>query len=218
MEFNQINLTTHDHVDRRILFGALGSVTVLLVFFTVFNTVSGIQAYRERASYRSKIKNLQLQAKTIVSVDAEGAALDAEGAETLQKRSRFANHLIALDIFPWVHILDELEKTIPPQIVLDQFLPDADLKTIRIAGHTSSVEPITEFQNALEKSEILQSVVLENMDFGSGTAGPKSNGGGGAMQFEMICGLDLKALFPEEQYGNLWMTLTSMKAGNVGKR
>ena len=29
------------------------------------------------------------------------------------------------------------------------------------------------------------------------------------MQFEIICGLRLKELFPEERYGNLWMTIAS---------
>jgi Tfp pilus assembly protein PilN len=215
MEFNQINLTTHDHVDRRIVYTVLGSVALLLAIFTLFNVVNGFQAFSERSAYLSKIKDLQQQAKALISLDQNDSAFDTKAAEALQKRSRHANYLIALDIFPWVAILDELEKAIPPQVILDRFLPDADLKTIRITGYTPSVEPITRFQDALGKSEMFQSVVLENMDFGAGPSATKKGVGNGAMHFEMICGLNLKAVFPEETYGGLWIMLASAKTGNV---
>ena len=215
MEFNQINLTTHDHVDRRIVYTVLGSVALLLAIFTLFNVVNGFQAYSERGAYLSKIKGLQQQAKTLSSLNENDSAFDTKAAEALQKRSRHANYLIALDIFPWAAILDELENTIPPQVVLDRFLPDADLKTIRITGYTPSVEPITRFQDALGKSEMFQSIVLENMDFGAGPSATKEAAANGAMHFEMICGLNLKAVFPEETYGGLWITLASAKPGNV---
>jgi Tfp pilus assembly protein PilN len=215
MEFNQINLTTHDHVDRRIIYAVLGSVALLLAIFTLFNVINGFQAFSARGDYQSKIKDLQQQAKTLSSLDQNGSAFDTKAAEALQKRSRHANYLIALDIFPWVAILDELEKTIPPQVVLDRFLPDADLKSIRITGYTPSVEPITRFQDALGKSEMFQSVVLENMDFGAGPSATKGGAGNGAMHFEMICVLNLKTVFPEETYGRLWITLASAKTGNA---
>ena len=101
----------------------------------------------------------------------------------------------------------------PPEVVLDRFLPATDLKTIRISGHTPSVEPLTRFQEALGKSDYFQSVVLENMDFGTGSAKPKGAAGNDAMQFEMICGLNLKAVFPEASHGELWMTLVSATSG-----
>jgi len=215
MEFNQINLATHDHVDRRIIYGVLGGVALLLAIFTVFNVINGFQTYSARSGYLSKIENLEQQAKTLVPLDQNGPEFDPKAAVTLQNRSRHANYLIALDIFPWIDVLAELEKAIPPQVVLDRFLPDADLKTIRITGHTPSVEPITRFQDALGKSELFQSVVLENMDFGTGPSAKKGATGNGAMHFEMICGLNLKALFPEKTYGGLWVTLAAAKTGNA---
>lgn len=215
MEFNQINLTTHDHVDRRIIYAVLGTAALLLAIFTLFSMVSGFRAYSERSAYLSKIKDLQQQATTLTSLDQNGPEFDTAAAAALQKRSKQANYLIALDIFPWIAILDELEKTIPPQVVLDRFLPDADLKTIRITGHTPSVEPITRFQDALGKSELFQSVVLENMNFGADPSKQKGAVENGAMHFEMICGLNLKAIFPEETYGELWITLAETKTGNA---
>ena len=215
MEFNQINLTTHDHVDRRIIYAVLGTAALLLAIFTVFNVVNGFQTYSARSGYLSKIENLQQQAKALASLDQNGPEFDPKAAEALQNRSRHANYLIALDIFPWINILETLEKAIPPQVVLDRFLPDADLKTIRITGHTPSVEPITHFQDALGKSQLFQSVVLENMDFGDGPSKQKGTVGNGAMHFEMICGLNLKAIFPEEIYGGLWITLAETKTGNA---
>ena len=213
MEFNQINLTTHDHVDRRIINAVLGGVALLLAAFTLINGIQWISKYSERSRYQAKISELQQQASALSASRGDEPPFKPEAALALRKSSRHANYLIALDIFPWIAILDEIEKTMPPQVILDQFLPAADLKTIRISGHTPSVEPLTRFQDALGKSDYFQSVVLENMDFGTGSSKRKGTAGNGAMQFEMICGLNLKAVFPEESHGELWMTLISATTG-----
>jgi Tfp pilus assembly protein PilN len=217
MEFSQINLATHDHVDRRIVFGVLGGVVLFLAIFTLVNAVSGFQVFSERSDYRAKISDLQQQAKTLTKQDEIVATFDAAAADELQNRIQNANYLIALDVFPWITIMDELEKAIPPQVVLDRLVPSQDRKTIRINGRMPSVEPITRFQEALGKSNLFQSVVIENMDFGPESSAAKGAAAGSAMHFEMICRLDLKALFPEKQYGGLWMTLADVKAGKVRK-
>ena len=214
MEFNQINLTTHDHVDRRIVYAILGSVAVLLAIFTLYNAVSGVQALRARSDYRAKIKDLQQQAESLAKLDEKGVAFDAEAAAALRKRSQHVNYLIALDVFPWITVMDALERAIPPQVVLDRFIPTQDLKTIRISGRTPSVEPISQFQAALEKTDLLQSVAIENMDLGSESSMTNADGGNGAMQFEIVCGLNLKAVFPEDRYGGLWMTLAALSSGS----
>jgi hypothetical protein len=67
----------------------------------------------------------------------------------------------------------------------------------------------------LGKSSLFQSVVIENLDLGPESPAAKDPQGAGAMHFEMICGLNLEAVFPEEQYGGLWMTLAAVKAGNA---
>lgn len=218
MEFNQINLTTLDHANRRIIYAVLGGVVALMVMFALFNVVKGVHAFRERGSYLAKIKDLQRQAETLTDSDQSGDVFDADKAAALQRHSRQANYLIALDIFPWIDILDELEETIPGRIVLDRFLPSQDLKTIMIAGHTLSMDEITQFQDALGKSELFQSVVLENIDVGGGSSDREGSSLDGAMQFEMICVFNLKAVFPEETYGGLWVTLASAKSANSRKR
>ena len=80
MEFDQINLTTHDHVDRRLVFGILGGVALLLAIFTLFNAISGFQTLKEQSDYRAKIRDLQQQAKTLTREDESVTAFDAEGA------------------------------------------------------------------------------------------------------------------------------------------
>ena len=134
MEFNQINLTTHDHMDRRIIYAVLGGVALLLAAFTLINGIQWISKYSERSRYQSKISELQQQASAFSAARADEPPFKPEAALALQKSSRQANYLIALDIFPWIDILDEIEKAMPPDVVLDRFLPATDLKTIRISG------------------------------------------------------------------------------------
>jgi Tfp pilus assembly protein PilN len=218
MEFYQINLTTRDHADRRIIYAVLGTVAAVMILFTLFNVVNGIRTYQERRSYLAKIEDLQRQAETLAGVDQANQTFDADAAAVLQKRSRHVNHLIALDIFPWVDILNQLEETIPDQIVLDRFLPAQDLKSLQITGRTLSMEQITQFQDALGKSELFQSVVLENIDVGTDASPKKDFAADGIMQFEMICGFNLRALFPKDTYGELWMAVSSTIGANGRKR
>ena len=217
MEFNQINLTTRDHVDRRIVYMVLGTIAALLAIFTLLNAVNGIQAYREQRDYRAKIDDLQQQAKAL-SAENDPAAFDPDSAAALQQRSRQANYLIALDVFPWIPLLDVLEKAVPPQIVLDRFVPASDLKSIHITGVTPSMEPITQFQDALGNDPLFRSVVLENMDLGTGAPSRKPADSGNAIHFKLLCHLDLETLFPKETYGGLWMTLASAADGKPRKR
>lgn len=218
MEFNQINLTTRDHVDRRILYGVLGGVAALLVIFTVLNAINGFQAYREQRDYRRKIEDLREQAGALREDKRDGRGFTTDAAEDLQARGRHANYLIALDVFPWTTILDALEEAVPPPIVLERFAPAPDLKSIRITGFTPSMEPITQFQDALGKAAVFQSIVLENMDLGTGEASRTPADRSGAIRFEMMCHLDLQVLLPEEIYGGLWMALASQGGGNTRKR
>ena len=218
MTFNQINLTTRDHADRRIVFALMGSAAVLLAMFTVANAIGGLRAYREQSAYRANIGDLQQQAQTLAARGEGKGAYDEAAAEALQQRSRHANYLIALDTFPWTSVLDELEKAIPPQIVLDRLLPAQDLRSIRMIGSTASVEPITQFQDALEKSGHFQSVVLENMDFGGGAKKNAPSVDGGTIQFDLTCALNLRAIVPEDIYGDLWMTMASARTEKTSKR
>lgn len=218
MEFNQINLTTRDHVDRRIIYGLLGGVAVILAIFTVFNVVNGFLAARERSAYRSQIRDLQQQARSLRNQDESSDGFDAKTAAALAERGRQANRLIVLDVFPWIRILDELEGAIPPQVVLDRFLPAQDMKTIRLTGFTPSMEPITQFQEALGRSELFQAIVLENVDIGGDASAKNRPVENGAIHFEVICGLNLKALLPEETYGGLWLMLASETAGAIRRK
>ena len=202
-------------MDRRIVFGILGGIALFVAIFTLFNVVNGFQMFNERSDYHAKVQDLQQQAQALTKQNEDLAAFDPKAADELQKRIQDANYLIALDIFPWTAILDELERAIPSQVVLDRFLPAQDLKTIRINGRTTSVEPITQFQEALGKSNLFQSVVIENMDFSPESSAAEGSAAGSGMHFEMICTLNLQALFPEEQYGGLWMALTDVKAGEL---
>ena len=59
MEFNQINLTTHDHVDRRIINAVLGGVALMVAAFTLINGIQWISKYSERSRYQAKISELQ---------------------------------------------------------------------------------------------------------------------------------------------------------------
>ena len=110
MEFNQINLSTHDHVDRRIIYTVLGTAALLLAIFTLFNMVNGFQTYSARSDYLSKIENVQQQAKAFAEANniSLSRLIEFMLAKVVDKKYRSLDELPVSD---WVNEVAEGEAT-----------------------------------------------------------------------------------------------------------
>ncbi|MBL0714199.1 MAG: PilN domain-containing protein [Desulfosarcina sp.] len=207
MVFDQINLTTRERIDYRIRFMLFGGIAALVLIISVINLYKGYQAYRERAAYQDKIEQLQQQALKLQAAEKRTGQVSDKAYQTLMNKSLRINHLIALDLFPWVKVLDALEDALPAVVVIDTFQAVDGFTRINLAGHTDSLEQLVQFQEGLEASDLFASVVLENMGLGGGSKGTTQPDSGRRMEFKLHCRLQLDKVFPEEAYGSLWLTL-----------
>jgi Tfp pilus assembly protein PilN len=121
------------------------------------------------------------------------------------------NRLIALDLFPWVQVLNALEKALPDVVVIDRFRPVDGFRRIDLAGHTDSLEQLVRFQENLEASDMFASVVLENMGLGNEPGSASLSNAERRTDFQLHCRLQLEVVFPEESYGLLHLALKKAK-------
>lgn len=212
MELNQINLTTRDHIDLRLVQTIFAAVIGVLLLISLANLYNGFRGRQERVFYQEKIGALQQQVKSPGHGDAQPAPPDDEAFQALETQSRRINRLIALDIFPWTHILDAIENALPPEVRIDVFRPSADFLQIDLSGQTASLEELVRFQKQLEESPLFQRVVLLDMDLGGAAGKTHPIAAGDTMLFNLACRLRMESLMPPETYGNLWQTM--LETGN----
>jgi hypothetical protein len=209
MELNRINLTTLEHLNKRLLQGVLAGVLALLLVVSAWNLYLGLRYHGERRTYQSRIDRL---GKGLGPSAATASPDDAAWRAALQE-GRFLNRLVAIDIFPWPLVLDVVEETIPQGVALSRLSPTENLNVLILEGRAESVERLTQFQSALEKAPVFAGVALQTMALeGRGTDGPVPGAAGSGLSFELRCRFNLSKLFPEEERGGLGWTLVEPEA------
>ena len=207
MVFDRINLTTHERIDRRIRLVLCGGMAGLVLLVSLANLFKSYQIYKERTAYQTKLSQLQQQASRL-QVSAEGGGKISDKAyRSLMNKGKHINHLIALDRFPWLKILDAIENALPDVVIIDSFKPAEDFARIHLVGRTDSLEALVQFQQRLEANALLASVVLDNMGLTDEAASTPQPTPGGRKAFQLQCRLQLNQVFPEETNGLLWQAI-----------
>lgn len=187
MQINTINLATMDHLNRRVITAVMAGVLILLLVFTGFNLIYGIRYYREKAGYQKKIARLQKTLPENVTFD-----LSEKDIKDLPVKVRFSNRLIAEDRFPWIQILDVIERTLPPGVILRRFQPSGDFLNLSLTGNANNVNEMVRFHKALEGSGLFQYVNLSTLSLDQpGNVGNQVRG----IQFEVKGRFRIESLF-----------------------
>jgi Tfp pilus assembly protein PilN len=207
MLLDQINLTTRKRIDYRVRYLLYGATAVFIAVISLANLVQGVQLYRERVDYQRKLTALQEQIRNIEAAGGGDRAIKPKIYQALMDRGLKGNRLIALDRFPWVKVLDALEKAIPDAVIIDSFRPAADFMRINLDGRTESLEKLVDFQKRLEDTDLFTSVILENMGIGKSGQDEGQDSSSYRMAFKLRCRLRLERVLPKEDHGALWLAL-----------
>ncbi len=207
MLLDQINLTTRERIDHRIRYLLYGGMAVFVVVISLVNLVKGYQLHQERTGYTRKLAALQQEAQKLKDGGPGGADIRPKDYQAMMNRGLASNRLIALDLFPWIKVLNALERALPDVVIIDSFQPVDGFSRIHLAGRTDSLEELVDFQKRLEESDLFTAVVLENMGLGdSGAEGSMANERS-RMAFKLHCRLQLDQVLPVQTHGALWLTL-----------
>jgi Tfp pilus assembly protein PilN len=207
MVLDQINLTTRKRIDHRIRLLLLGGMAGLVLLVCAVNLFKSYRIYKERSAYQTKLSQLQQQTSQLKTAGGGGGKIGDKAYQSLMHKGKRINHLIALDRFPWVRVLDAIEKALPDVVIIDSFKPVDDFTRIHLTGRTDSLEALVQFQERLEANDLFTTVVLDNMGLTDGSAGGAQPIPGGRKEFKLQCRLQLNRVFPEEINGLLWLAL-----------
>lgn len=154
----RINLSTRELPDRR---GALG-LALLGAALTVCLSLYNVHLYR---SHRSEVREYERKIARLGEAKANPGraalpALSKEEADSIEAQARTVNRWIALDIYPWGRLLDELERCTPPQVVILRFASAKEADRIRIEAKAASMGEVTAFLRSLDRSRLYRDSIL----------------------------------------------------------
>lgn len=210
MIFDQINLTTQERIDHRIRFLLYGGMAVLVIIISLVNLTKGYRRYSERTVYQDKLAELHQQIGRRPNDETGRSTIDPKAYQKMMNRGMRINRQIALDLFPWVKILDALEKALPEVVIIDSFRPADGFTRILLSGRTDSLEKLVDFQKGLEDADLFAAVVMENMGIGDSKVDGAKPDDKSRMAFQLHCRLRLDQVLPEEPHGSLWRALKNV--------
>lgn len=156
----RINLSTLEVQDRRTACGVALLGAALIVCLTLYNL-------RLYGNYRSEVGEYERRIAQFSEVKATAnravparPALSKKESDSIQSQAGTVNRWIAMDIYPWDRLLDELERCTPPQVVLLRFASAKEGDRIRVEGKAASMNDVTGFLQSLDRSGLYRDSIL----------------------------------------------------------
>ncbi len=195
------NLATIEYVDRRLAFFLMLSASAfilsisLILIHQFFNDADRIRVYQGKILQRKQQTNAKERA------DGEKhKTFTKEQQKDLLERIVRINRLIAMDIFPWNRILEDLERSLPEGLYIESFVPVEDFSSITLKGRADSESKVAFFYKRLEENKIFEKNALTTFQ-----VKPRNESNTGKaleidIQFTMECRLALPNIFADPHY------------------
>lgn len=164
MEIIKVNLATIKYRNSRTTYAIMALVAVLLVLLTVYNAGNGFRYYNIANEYENKITRLD-QHREKSAANKTNRSLGGETKAKISKDSLFINRLIAEDLYPWIRLLDILERNIPPEITLTKFYPSESFSAIILEGGTISMDNVSLLINNIKSTGLFDEVKISAVGF-----------------------------------------------------
>lgn len=128
----------------------------------------GVVVYEESQIIEGELERVR-QLDEVVKAEATNEGIDlSEGSlKRLSSEVNLANQLLEKRTFSWTTFLTELERTIPPRLVLTSVRLDQSSKTVQLTGTAVSLEDITAFTVGLHNHATFKNPVLAQHRVGS---------------------------------------------------
>jgi hypothetical protein len=157
----QLNLATIQYYEKKTIYPILAAAVILVLILSLFN----VHRYSRYRSQVGEIEDRILHLERTGPVRYQAAkvslpVLSEKDLSTLREQVGFVNRLIAMDVFPWDRLLDEIESCTPPNILIQRFAATKERERVRIEGKAGSMMDITEFLESLESSSLFRNSTL----------------------------------------------------------
>ncbi|TYO98737.1 type IV pilus assembly protein PilN [Geothermobacter ehrlichii] len=151
-----INLATHEHLNRRAVYGVYALVGLLLLLALVFNLHAWFAGRAQLQRLDARIAELQQQ----LGIDESAPPVSDSDFARLQARIRFANRVIERDSYRWSLLLGHLERVLPRQVRISTIHPLFKEGKIRLSGEARSIADLQLLLDRLVASKFFSEVLI----------------------------------------------------------
>jgi len=204
----KVNISTLEYHDKRIVYSVVLGAIVFLAVIIGYNINVGVKYQKEISEYEEKIGKLVEQNQSKRKFLHK--ELKEEEIKQIKTDALFVNKLIAIDIFPWDHLLETLEDNIPEGIILMNLSLSDIYDKLLLKGSAGSIEKIALFLKKLEESSMFQKCMILKLSVEKGSLEEISKKKPFNIYFEIEISLLMNEIFPEDKYGNLSTALVQL--------
>jgi len=147
------NLSTRPFYNERAVHWGLGLALVAILALTAFNVTRVLALSQEQSVLATAAEHDEAQARALAGEAATvRASIDQKALERVIHAAQEANEIIDQRTFSWTEVLNYIERTLPPGVMLSSVTPRVDKGRfyVRMTVLGRSVEAIDEFIEKLE--------------------------------------------------------------------
>ena len=161
------NLSTRPFYNERAVHIAIGIAALLLAVLTAWNIVRVVTLSRQNTELATRVNRDHAEAEQLTKMAAEiRGKIDTQELQAVVESAREANALIDQRTFSWTAFFNQLESTMPPDVMLNSVRPSLSEGMTRITmvvlGRRQ--EDIDEFAEKLEASGAFEQVLPSQQD------------------------------------------------------
>jgi hypothetical protein len=147
------NLSTKPFYNERAVHWALGLALAAILVLTAFNVTRVLALSQQQSVLAGAAERDEAQAQALrTDAAALRASIDQKALERVIKAATEANNIIDQRTFSWTELLNHIERTLPPGVMLTNVLPSVDNGRVKVSMVVlgRSVENVDEFIDKME--------------------------------------------------------------------
>jgi len=161
------NLSTRPFYNDRAIHLAIGAAALLLTALTIWNVVRVVTLSRQNTELATRVNRDHAEAEQLTKMAAEiRGKINKQELELVVESAREANALIDQRTFSWTQFFNQLESTLPPDVMLTSVRPavkeGATRVTMTVLGRRA--EDVDEFIEKLEATGAFEDVLAAQND------------------------------------------------------
>jgi Tfp pilus assembly protein PilN len=160
----KVNLATFEYYDKRVVYSLILGAAILVLMLSAYTIQLSFRYQSDIFEYENKLVRLeQGLVKRQHIRNGIKVTLGKDLIKTIKGDTAFVNRLIIMDIFPWDHVLDGLEKEMPEGMILKSLAPGSTQAALTMKGESSSMAEISLFLSRLERSGMFEKTILSKL-------------------------------------------------------
>jgi Tfp pilus assembly protein PilN len=147
------NLSTRPFYNERAVHWGLALALVAILALTAFNVSRVLALSQQQSVLATAAERDEAQARALVSDAASlRASIDQKALEHVVHAAEEANEIIDERTFSWTELLNHIERTLPPSVMLTAVTPHADKGQVKVSLIVlgRSVETVDDFIDKME--------------------------------------------------------------------